>query len=340
MSTLSVAVCDANQSYGESIGTYLFIEQGEKFSGGFFSALEAFREQFSKQKFEIVLLGKAFIQEAWIQEEIGQNENILWIHLWEEGEEPEALPVIEKYQPASGVIRKIYEFYEAYHKEKFVGAGKRAQIIGWYSPEQNIWQTPLALTMATILAETERTLYVNLKECSGLTYWLQEDYEQDLLDVMYFSKNLQTGEKMNLGRFTYQLGKLSYLPPVQDGILLSELKELDYLSFLEMLEQQEEYDVIVLDIGTMFSGFFSVLEKCRTIYLPQEQNVLSHGTYKDFQKMAGRSNINSVEEKIVKLSLPEWNRQKITPGCVMQQWMWGGQGDYVRELLAGTGRRD
>lgn len=340
MSKLSVAVCDVNQSYGESISTYLFVEQGEKFSGGFFSSIETFREQFFKQRFEVILLGKVFIQEEWIQEEISRSENILWMHLWEEGEVLEQLPVIEKYQPLSGMIRKIYEFYEMYHKEKLVAAGKGAQLLGWYSPEQNIWQTPLALTMANVLAETERVLYVNLKECSGLAYWLQEEYEMDLLDVMYFSKNAENTEKLNLGRFVYQLGQVSYLPPVQDGILLSELKESDYLKFLEMLEQQDQYDVIVLDIGTMFSGFFSVLEKCRTIYLPQEQNVLAHGIYQDFQKMTNRLKINSLEEKIVKLPLPEWSRQKMTPGCVMQQWLWGGQGDYVRELLAGTSRRD
>lgn len=337
MSKLSVAVCDENQSYGESVGTWLFVEQGKDFSGGFFSSTEAFKEQFLRQQFQVILLGRAFIQEVWIQEEIRKRKDILWLYLWEEGEEQAeiGIPVIEKYQPVSAIMRNIYRYYEEYGREDVGMLQNTTEILGWYSPEQSIWQTPLAMTMAALLADREKVLYVNLKECSGMEHWFQEEYEQDLLDVMYFCQNATQKKSVELGTFIYQIEQLDYLPPARDGILLCELEKADYMGLVEMLEQKTEYDIVVLDMGNMFPGFFDVWKKCRQIYLPKEQNVLAKGIQKNFEEMLKRQKDFQLEEKISRLLLPDWSKQVMTPGCLMQQWIWGGLGDYVRELLAG-----
>lgn len=337
MSKLSVAVCDENQSYGERVGTWLFVEQGKDFSGGFFSSTEAFKEQFFRKQFQVILLGRAFMQEVWIQAEIRERKDILWLYLWEEGEErvETEIPVIEKYQPVSVMIRNIYHYYEEYRREDVGILGEATEILGWYSPDQSIWQTPLAMTMAAFLAEQEKVLYVNLKECSGMEQWFQAEYEQDLLDVMYFCQNIEQKKNVELGKFVYQLERLDYLPPVRDGILLCELKEADYIALVEMLEQRTEYDVVVLDMGNMFPGFFDVWKKCSRIYLPQEQNVLAKGMHRAFEEMLKRQENFQLEEKISRLHLPDWSKEVMTPGCLMQQWLWGGVGDYVRELLAG-----
>lgn len=224
MSKLSVAVCDENQSYGECVSTWLFTERGKDFSGGFFSSAEVFKEQYSRQQFQVVLLGREFLMEAWIQAEIEQQRDILWLYLKEEGEiYPEAegleevIPALDKYQPISALMRSIYCYYEEYHKEDIKMVGKTTEILGWFSPEHSIWQTPLALTMAALLAEKEKVLYVNLKECSGLGEWFQEEYEQDLLDVMYYCQEQKPDAAAEVGRFVYSIGQLEYLPPIRDA---------------------------------------------------------------------------------------------------------------------------
>lgn len=342
MSKLSVAVCDENQSYGKGLSTWLFVEQGSSFSGGFFSSAEALKEQYGKQRFQIVLLGRNFLLEEWIQKEIKQRRDILWVYLQEEGEEAvealrELVPTVEKYQPVPGMIRYIYQYYQEYQMEDLELPGENARLLGWYSPEHSIWQTPLALTMAALLAEKEKVLYVNLKECSGMGQWFQEEYKQDLLDVMYFFQSAEPQAAIKLGGFTYSMEQLDYLPPVRDGVLLGQLKEEDYSGLVEMLKRTE-YDAVVLDIGSMFPGFFRIWNQCSHIYIPQESNVLARGIGIDFENMIRRQENPGLEEKAVWLPLPDWSREGLMPGCLMQQWLWGGQGDYVRELLDGRSR--
>ena len=337
MSKLSVAVCDENQSYGESVSTWLFVEQGKAFSGGFFSSIELFKEQYVRQKFQVILLGKSFLQEEWIQAEIEQEKSILWIYLREDGEaemkeQIKALPILEKYQPVSIIVRNIYRYYEEYRREEIPKIGEATQILGFYSPAQSIWQTPVAMTMAAILAEKEKVLYINVRECSGLEQWLQEEYEEDLLDVMYFCQRTEQ-KAIELGRFVYSIENVDYIPPVRDGVLLSELTEKDYMELITILERQTSYNIIILDMGNMFPGFFRVWRKCSRIYIPQEENVLARGMGENFTEMIRRQECQELEEKISWLSLPDWSKEVLTPGCLMQQWIWGGLGDYVRELL-------
>ncbi len=344
MSKLSVAVCDENQSYGERVGTWLFVERGTDFCGGFFSSSEIFKEQYEKQSFQVVLLGRALLSEAWIQKEIKQRKDILWIYLREEGETdvnifPEKLPAVEKYQPVSVMIRSIYRYYEEYRKEDIGILGEDVRFLGWYSPEQSIWQTPLAMTMAALLAEKEKVLYVSLKECSGLEQWFQEEYEKDLLDMMYFCREREQKTSIELGGFVHAMEQLDYLAPVRDGTLLGELEKEDYSALMELLKRTS-YDVIMLDMGSMFPGFFRIWNQCRHIYIPREQNVLARGIAKEFEGMVRRQRNPELEEKISWLTLPEWSRESFMPGCLMQQWLWGEQGDYVRELLDGRSRRD
>lgn len=344
MSKLSVAVCDENQAYGDSVSTWLFVERGTDFSGGFFSSAEIFKEQYDKQSFQVILLGRAFLCETWIQTEIRQRKDILWVYLREDEESgmevlTEKLPAVEKYQPVSVMIRSIYQYYEEYRKEDIGMLGQDTRVLGWYSPQQSIWQTPLALTMAALLAEKEKVLYVSLKECSGLEQWFQEEYEKDLLDVMYFYQSAEQRTAIELGGFVYSIERLDYLPPVRDGVLLSELEKEDYSGLLELLKRTS-YDVIILDMGSMFPGFFHVWNQCRRIYIPQEGSVLARGIVKNFEGMVRRQRNPELEEKISWLTLPEWSRENFMPGCLIQQWLWGGQGDYVRELLDGRSRRD
>lgn len=346
MSKLSIAVCDENQSYGESVGTWLFIERGKDFSGGYFSSAEVFKKQYSRQRFQVILLGRTFLLEEWIQTEIARQKDTLWLYLKGEGEiypgtevPEEMIPAVEKYQPVSALIRNIFCYYEQYQKENIEMLGKNTEILGWFSPEHNIWQTPLAMTMAMLLAEKEKVLYVNLKDCSGFGKWFQEEYEHDLLDVMYFCQSPEQSKAAEVGRFVYSSGPLDYLPPVRDGVLLSELEEADYQGFLELLKKTS-YDIILLDMGNMFPGFFRVWKQCRCIYLPQEENVLARGIAREFEEMVKHQKDLELEEKMVWLTLPEWRKEQQISGGVLQEWIWGGQGDYVRELLDGRSRRD
>lgn len=342
MNRLSVAVCDENPAYVESVGTWLFVEQGKDFSGSAFSSVESFHEQYDSRKFQIILLGKAFIQELWIQKAVKEERQILWIYLQED--EADRLSSIEggllpvaKYQPLSVLVRSIYQYYEEYQQTDIRVLKEKAEVLGWYSPEHTIWQTPLAMTMAALLAEKQKVLYVNLMECTGLAAWFGQEYEGDLLEVMYYCQRAEKNAVAELGKFVYSIENLDYIPPARDGQLLCELTGEDYTGLISQLQENSVYDVLVLDMGNMFPGFFDVWKCCSHIYLPCEQNVLAKGVRAEFEETLRRQ--EGAAYDISWLELPEWSRETIGTGCLMQQWLWGGPGDYVRGILDGRIRR-
>lgn len=344
MNKLSIAVCDKNQSYGERISIWFSVEQKMNFSGSFFTSRKVFQEQYNRKKFQIVLLGKEFIQESWIKEEIEQKKEVLWIYLCEDEEEIEQIAlkqilIVEKYQPMSMLMRSVFEYYEGYQKKDIRILERKGKILGWFSPEQSSWQTPLAVTMASLLAKQERVLYVSLKECSGFGKWFQEEYERDLLDVMYFCQNAEERFEAELRGCIYSLESMDYIPPVRDGQLLCELKEEDYIALLEMLELKSSYDTIILEVGAMFPGFFKILDVCSRIYIPQEQNILAKGINATFRDMVKKQSNPELEYKISWLPLPNWSKEMFIPGCLLQQWIWGETGDYIREILGGGSGR-
>lgn len=349
MRKISIAVCDSDQAYGEKLGEWISLERKEGLLGCCFSSPEHFLEYQKNQEQDIILLGTGFwenpeiikqIKEQKEREQKKPDENkILWMCLYDgAGKEkiPELmqeLPVIEKYQPASGILREIFSCYQNYgERDKELVRGHR-ELIGVYSPGHSIWQTPFSLILAQVLGQKERVLYVNLKECAGFTEWFQEEYQRDLLDVMYISLTSDVHFSDCVRSAVYHMEGFDYIPPAEDGGCLGEISRQDYLKFTGFLAEESGYDVVIMDFGMMIPGFFELLRECSKVYIPSEQGALQEGFRQQFCRMVSRQGNLELKEKISYLSLPRMSENFCQGEQWMQQWMWGELGDYTRKLV-------
>lgn len=346
MRKISIAVCDADQAYGERLGEWISLENKEGLFGCCFSSPEHFLEYQKNQEQDIVLLGTGFWEEPEIlkqikaqkEQESGEN-GILWLCLYDAaGKErvPELmqeLPVIEKYQSASGIVREIFSFYQEYGERSRNLVSVRREMIGVYSPEHSIWQTPFALTLAQVLGQREQVLYVNFKECAGFSEWFQEEYQRDLLDVMYLSLTSEVHFADCVRSAVYHMEGFDYIPPAEDGGCLGEISKQDYMKFTGLLAEKSGYDMVILDFGVMLPGFFELLGECSKIYIPAEQGALQEGICRQFQRMASRQGNLELKEKISYLSLPRMSECFCQGEQWMHQWMWGELGDFTRRLV-------
>lgn len=242
------------------------------------------------------------------------------------------LPMVQKYQPASGIVRDIFSYCQKYREEEPETAGAGRELIGIYAPGQDSWQTPFALTLAQTLSRKERVLYVNFKECAGFSSWLKESYQRDLLDVMYLCL---TGEGKNvpdsIRSAVYVLEGVDYIPPSEDSLCLGQVSGQDYTQFVRLLAEKSGYGSIILDFGMMVPGFLELLGLCSKVYVLGGQAGLGSHAMVHFRQMIGRQRNQRLENKLSYLTLPkmEVGRQ----GEKMQQWIWGELGDYVRGLV-------
>lgn len=336
MRKILIAVCDTDGSYAEKLGEWISLQRGDGMQSVSFSSPEHFLQYHNNRQQDIVLLGRGFYDDPQICEEI--SEKVLWIYLHENDDGMQVpdcirrLPSVEKFQPAHGILREIFSLYQAW------GAGMPEEIcgetklMGIYSPQHSIWQTPFALTYAQALAQKEKTLYLNFHECAGFRGWFQEEYEKDLLDVMYLCLSNEAGAAHCVRSAVYTMEGVDYIPPAEDSMCLGEISVQDYLKFIRLLARNSGYHVIILDFGMMIPGFFQLLDMCSKVYIVTEPGELPKAPLQQFQGMAARQNDAGLEKKIKYLSLPVVNTSACMGAGKMQQWLWGAMGDFSRRL--------
>lgn len=351
MRKILIAVCDADGSYGEKLGEWFSLHRGEKLQGLYFSSPERFLEYHGSKKQDIVLLGTGFLNNPRICEQISRQRKgsqgetredsegeVLWIYLHAaDGKEQisddiQGLPAIEKYQPASRILREIFSIYQQWDDRFPDKAGWEKEVIGIYSPCHSIWQTPFALTFAQGLAQGEKVLYLNLQECAGFREWFGEEYEKDLLDVMYLCLNKGGNVAHCVSSALYTMEGIDYIPPARDGGCLGEISAQDYLRFVKLLAESSGYRVILLDFGMMIPGFFQLLEFCSKVYIVTEPGELPQAPLQQFRQMAERWEDTQLQQKLMYLSLPTADTASCAREGKLQQWLWGAIGDFSRRL--------
>lgn len=347
MRKIMIAVCDTDTAYGERLGEWISLENEGKFLGVFFSAWECFLESYQSHIPDIVLLGKGFLNYPQMRERLLDHkkteeeiENMekepFWLYLSEgEGQAPSCVqefPAVEKYQSASRILRQVFSHYQNWGKGREPDDVAEKEIIGIYSPGHSIWQTPFALTFAQALGQREKVLYVNLKECAGFSGWFQEEYEKDLLDVMYLCLTNEVNVSDCVNSALYTMEGIHYIPPAEDGGCLGEISFQDYLAFVKLLAAKSGYNVILMDFGMMLPGFYKILEVCTTVYVVTEPGEIQEAPLLQFRQMTARQENVQLDKKLVYLSLPAICQQ-VCPGTArLQQWLWGEMGDFSRRL--------
>ncbi|MCI9491996.1 MAG: hypothetical protein HFH42_02525 [Lachnospiraceae bacterium] len=346
MKKLFLAVCDMEAAYAKKLGEWISLEKSGWFSVHIFFSPQNFLEFQNTGNLDVALLGSGFWEDAQIMGQVlhgarkgtGQKE-VLWMFLKgseESGKVPDAacmFPVIEKYQPASGIVREIFSYCQKYREKGQEGMPIRREVTGIYSPCHSAVQTPFALTLAQVLSQEEKVLYVNFNECAGFAEWLQESYSHDLLDVMYLCLAEEGKASESIGSAAHRLEGFDYIPPAEDGVCLGEISRDDYKRFLTLLIEKSGYDVVILDFGMMAPGFLELLELCSKVYILAEPSNWQGYALRHFRRMIARQGNQPLEEKMSYLSLPSVAAGNCQGGQKMQQWIWGELGDYARELV-------
>lgn len=356
MSKIIIAVCDTDGAYAERLGEWISLEHGGELQVMSFCSPQCFLENFDTHEPDIILLDQGFLEHVQVRELFNQQraeedpmkdswqKGALWIYL--HGDEiPDLVHVpgllaIEKYQPASQILREVFFYYQQWSGRTHTETEGNKEMIGIYSPGHSIWQTPFALTFAHTLAQREKVLYVNLKECAGFESWFQEKYERDLLDVMYLCLSNEVNITDCINSALYTMEGIHYIPPAEDGGCLGEVTAQDYIKFVQLLEKNSGYDVIVLDFGMMIPGFYQILDLCNRVYITTEHGELHEGPLQQFQQMTERQTNVKSNHKLIYLTLPTMNLKICSAADRMQQWLWGSMGDYSREIAGVQGGTD
>jgi len=297
-----------------------------------FSNLETLREYAGKHPVEILLINVSVPRE---QIEGIAAKSVVTLAEGEVVEASDSFPSVYKYQAADSVIREVMACYcEKPAQNPLVILGRKARVLGVYSPVGRCLKTSLALTLGQQLAKEGKVLYVGLEEFSGFSRIIDGQCKSDFSDVLYFFRQGELNV-MRLRSIAYTWKDMDYLPPVRYTEDLEQMTGEEAGRLMEKLASEMGYEYLVADIGRPARNVIPMLECCDVIYMPVKEDGISSAKLEEFEEYLETCGHQALRERIRRVKLP-YHSSFGRRDAYMEQLLWGELGDYVRQLLKGV----
>ena len=323
-----MVVYDEDPLYAGRLAEYVNQKETFPFQAMAFSDLEKLKAYGRDHEIAILLVGERVREEA---KEIKAGLKMLLC----DGEfvsQEEAS--VYKFQSGDCILQEVMACYCTVPPEPGLALiGKRALIMGVYSPIGRCGKTSFSLTLAHMLGKSQGVLFISLEEYSGFSKLVCGGYEQDLSDVFYLYRQGDFNW-LKLKSLILSHGNVDYIPPAAYGEDLDQAQPEEIAGLLKQIGTESGYERIVVDMGHMGKGALELFAACDVVYMPVLDDPVSTAKLEDFETYLKEAGHKGMEEKIQKLHLPEI-KTGIRRGGYMEQLLWSEMGDYVRNLLEG-----
>ena len=244
---------------------------------------------------------------------------------------------VYKYQEVNKIVDEILrqigeEIKNVTENGRILG---KMQILAVYALSENEYQLPLAVTLASILAEKKRVLLIDMQENSGLSQLMDCENMLGLEELLVMAER----EKYSKGRMVSCIGhldKTDVVYPVNNTECLCEVQNQTYERLFGILRQEMNYETIILNMGSRFVGFFDLLESCQEIYLMKSRGGLGQWREKEFMAELEKHGNQNMVQKLRQIQIPIMASPVISCERLVEQWKWNEFGDSIRKLMPGV----
>lgn len=327
-----LAVYDVDPFYAERLAGYANRRESVPFAVIAFSSVERLMNYSKEHEVELLLINSEVDETELSLINTGQ---IITLNEGELRAGRSGEPTVYKYQSADNILREVMACYQVEADGEMVCAdGRSCFMAGVYSPVSRCGKTSFSLAYAQMAARENRTLYVNLEDCSGFTGLLAREGDGGgLSDLLYYFKHYIL-DRIKLSSVTYSIGELDYIPPVRYPEDLCETNARELVRLLRHVSGIGNYQTMVVDLGVMGKLAADILSACDAVYMPTLEDAVSQAKIGEFEHYLELSGRDALKEKLQKLALPPLT---ILPGggSWTEQLLWGELGDYTRTLLRG-----
>lgn len=327
-----MAVYDVDACYAERFADAVNQKEKAPFTVVPFTSLETLKEYAKKHVVEILLVNGAVPAQQIADIEA---RSVMTLAEGEVVAAKGSYPSVYKYQSTDSVIREVMACYcEQPAHPMMVAIGKKAHVIGIYSPVGRCLKTSMALTMGQQLARDGKVLYVSFEMFAGFSKLIDEQCKSSLSDVLYFLRQDGFGV-MRLRSIVYEWEGMDYIPPVRYPEDLEQLTGDEAADMVERLSAECGYEYVIVDVGQAIRHIVPVLEQCEVIYMPVKDDCVSSSKLEEFEEYLKISGESDLGHRIQKVKLP-YHSSFGRRDTYMEQLLWGELGDYVRKLLKGV----
>jgi len=231
-------------------------------------------------------------------------ENTVEIVLSDGEGEKEGVPVIFRYQKGREILRQIFLIYQDISKEMPVCwcKTKGLDMVAVYAPGGNEQQLLFSLSYAAACAGSEKVLYLNLAEFSGMLSLLGEKEGENFSDLIYGARQRGAQFPVVLEGVLRHAGGFDYVQPPGNPRDIYEAGERDLECLLELLERQTDYGLIVWNCSALGPVTDRVLAHCSQIICLTKENVAGRCRREDFERYLEKDDGQRLRDKITYIS--------------------------------------
>lgn len=322
-----LALCDSERDYLDSLAEYLKGREEFPFALQAYSEVDKLLEFGKKEQIDVLL-----VAESDFTYEVSEMKTGKTLLLNESGTvRGENIRNIDKYQKAENIWYELMAGYTDFvmAEEKRLGTGKRAKLIGLYSPVRRCLQTSFALTLGQALAEKKKTLYISFEHYAGWNQLLDKNVRGDLTALLYFGKEQEEKFFYRLQSMTLKIGGLYYIPPAYAGQNLIYVSAREWEELLRRIAETGNYDYIILDLSESIQGTFEILRMCDRIYTIIREDERARAKLAQYEELLRSYEYEEVLEKTRKELLPQFTH---LPERI-EQYTVGELARYIRKLI-------
>lgn len=245
--------------------------------------------------------------------------------------------VLEKYQEVNNIVEEILRNIgnEIREVQECGRIRAKTRVAAVYSLSENEYQLPFSVTLGSILSEKEKVLVLDFQENSGFSQLISRGENPGLEELLIMAES----GKYSAGRMASCIGHLDgmdFAYPITSSECLCELNAALCLKLIQMIGQEMNYDIILINLGARFQGFFEVLNRSQELYLMQKRGGLCQWREMEFISELKKSGYSNIEERIIKVEIPILSNPVTSCERLIEQWRWNEFGDLIRNKLTGV----
>lgn len=339
MQKVKLAVCIGDSEYRSRFIRCLLGYYSGRFELHVFSEGGQLLEE-SDQKYDVLLCADCPAEISRLAEL--RNEPVLYLEDMQDGEfgaeeqQRGRIFLVDKYQEVNRIVDEILQHIsdEVRDVREFGYLSQKTRIAAVYSLAENEYQLPFVVTLASILGEHERVLLVDMQENSGLSRMAEEQVMglEELIVMAESGKYTKTRLLACIGH----MEKLDFVYPAKNTECICEAGKATHINVLQILRRELDYDVILLNLGSRFVGFFEVLSQCREIYLMQNKSGLCRWREFEFTEEMTKKGYSGIADRMTRVDIPIMTAPVTSCERVIEQWKWNEFGDMIRRLTSGV----
>ncbi len=189
------------------------------------------------------------------------------------------LPTIRKYQPVSAILKEVERIVGESIKQTAEKKGDiwkpPSKTIGVFSPAGRCGKTTFAMALALKLGTRRAVLYMNTDSYSGLQKLAGFHFHQYFDDLAYHLLSGSPGLQSVLQAAVIESAGISVLPPAREPSVYLEISNALWQKLMRTVREESQYEIIVLDMGTMPLFYPSLLDECDLLYMPAAEDAHS-----------------------------------------------------------------